>query len=52
MNQLFKTNEPSLEQQLKQYGTETYLVKVAAIKPSQLDQAMREADQDEPGMDD
>lgn len=50
MKQSLETEEPSLEEQLKQYETGTYVVKVAAIKPVESEQVHRETD-DEPGMD-
>lgn len=49
MKQSIGTEEPSLEEQLKHYETGTYVVKVAAIKPVQSDQLLREAVHDEPG---
>jgi hypothetical protein len=51
LKQSLETGEPSLEEQLKQYETGTYVVKVAATKPVESEQVLREADDDEPGMD-
>jgi exonuclease VII small subunit len=48
LKQSIETEEASLEDQLKQYETGTYVVKVAAIKPVASDQMIREADHDEP----
>jgi cell filamentation protein len=51
VKQSLETGEPSLEEQLKQYETGTYVVKVAATKPVESEQVLREAYDDEPGMD-